>query len=162
MEIKISANSIFMQPPHRIKKSVYVTQRAVIKKMASEMVYVKSLLSKVIKKRQSSGRTYPSRKGDGSIHIASLPGFPPNEDTGNLRRSIYIKKDYIGLSVKLGIDIKYAEYLEFGSGNIAERPYFFKTINDKYFKSAGYKKALFQITHIIKNGIEAARLKIKK
>jgi len=70
---------------------------------------------------------------DGSIsgpgHIPSLPGEPPNTDTHDLEQSIHVTElvevaDYLQTTVSEGgAQAPYAPTLEYGGGNIAERPH---------------------------------------
>jgi HK97 gp10 family phage protein len=58
----------------------------------------------------------------GKGHIPSLPGEPPNEDTGTLRT--HIETTQVGpLAVEVSSNAPYAAALEFGSFKMAERPY---------------------------------------
>jgi HK97 gp10 family phage protein len=58
----------------------------------------------------------------GRNHVPSLPGEPPNEDTGNLRT--HIETTQTGpLSVEVSSNAEYAAALEFGTSKMAERPY---------------------------------------
>jgi hypothetical protein len=58
----------------------------------------------------------------GKNHVASLPGEPPNADTGVLDRSVHVEPagPLKALSVA---DAPYAAALEFGSVHVAERPF---------------------------------------
>ena len=58
----------------------------------------------------------------GKGHIPSLPGQPPNEDTGVLRT--HIETTQVGpLKVEVSSNAPYAAALEFGTSKMAERPY---------------------------------------
>ncbi|GBF05847.1 hypothetical protein DAERI_060107 [Deinococcus aerius] len=66
--------------------------------------------------RPGSGRTY-------GRHVASAPGDPPAVDTGRLRQSmtaLQIKRGHW----RVGTNVEYAIYLEFGTRRIAPRPFF--------------------------------------
>jgi phage gpG-like protein len=54
------------------------------------------------------------------VHVSS-PGDPPNADTGRLIQSIKVEKD--GLAYLVGTNLKYGAYLEFGTKDIAPRPW---------------------------------------
>lgn len=54
-------------------------------------------------------------------HQASAPGEPPKTDTGVLVGSIKAVK--VGEDVHVGTDVKYGRYLEFGTSNMAPRPW---------------------------------------
>lgn len=65
------------------------------------------------------GRTY--QRGH-VYHIASLPGFPPNVDTGALRASMWWqRKGRFVRWIMAGTD--YAEHLEYGTTKMAPRPF---------------------------------------
>lgn len=58
----------------------------------------------------------------GKNHVPSLPGQPPNEDTGTLR--IHIETAQVApLQVEVSSNAPYAVALEAGTSNMAERPY---------------------------------------
>lgn len=58
----------------------------------------------------------------GKGHVPSLPGEPPNEDTGVLRS--HIETTQPGpLKVEVSSNAPYAAALEFGTSKMAERPY---------------------------------------
>jgi HK97 gp10 family phage protein len=58
----------------------------------------------------------------GKNHVPSLPGQPPNEDTGTLR--IHIENAQVApLRVEVSSNAPYAAALEFGTSRMAERPY---------------------------------------
>jgi len=66
-----------------------------------------------------------SQPGTGEIydrHIASAPGDPPAVDSGRLRQSIVaLKVDQFRWRV--GTNVEYALYLEFGTRRMAPRPF---------------------------------------
>ena len=51
----------------------------------------------------------------------SNPGEPPNADTGRLMQSIKVEKD--GLAYLVGTNLKYGAWLEFGTLDMAPRPW---------------------------------------
>jgi hypothetical protein len=58
----------------------------------------------------------------GKNHVASLPGEPPNADTGQLDRSIHVER--LGpLKARSVADAPHARAMEEGTVNVAERPY---------------------------------------
>ena len=58
----------------------------------------------------------------GKNHVPSLPGHPPNEDTGHLR--INIETTQTGpLRVEVSSNARYAVALEAGTSKMAARPY---------------------------------------
>lgn len=58
----------------------------------------------------------------GKGHIPSLPGEPPNEDTGVLRTNIETTQ-IAPLQVEVSSNAPYAVALEFGTSKMAARPY---------------------------------------
>lgn len=58
----------------------------------------------------------------GKNHVPSLPGEPPNEDTGVLRANIETTQ-IAPLQVEVSSNAPYAAALEFGTSKMAERPY---------------------------------------
>ncbi|MCD8195891.1 MAG: HK97 gp10 family phage protein [Lachnospiraceae bacterium] len=73
-----------------------------------------------------SGKRY-KKPGSSSRYTASAPGEPPAVRTGTLRRSwgLIAKGDSKKGSYTAGIytDVKYANYLEEGTGKMSARPY---------------------------------------
>ena len=71
----------------------------------------------------SNGRTVTRTTAAGNEyeHTASKPGDAPNTDTGRLVQSIQVevKKD----GVYVGSGVEYAKTLEFGTSNMAARPW---------------------------------------
>jgi len=58
----------------------------------------------------------------GKFHVPSLPGEPPNEDTGVLRTNIETVQ-VAPLRVEVSSNAPYAVALETGTSKMAERPY---------------------------------------
>lgn len=58
----------------------------------------------------------------GKFHVPSLPGQPPNEDTGHLRSLIEVER-VAPLRVEISSNAEYAAMLEFGTSKMAARPY---------------------------------------
>lgn len=58
----------------------------------------------------------------GKSHVPSLPGQPPNEDTGTLRTHIETAQ-VAPLRVEVSSNARYAVALEAGTSKMAERPY---------------------------------------
>ena len=66
--------------------------------------------------------------GDMGIHRASAPGDPPTVRTGRLRRGIQMarparKRAATRIGWVIGVNVKYAPYLEFGTMSIKPRPF---------------------------------------
>lgn len=58
----------------------------------------------------------------GKSHVPSLPGEPPNADTGTLDRSIHVEP-VDDLTAKVVADAPYAASLEYGTSKMVERPF---------------------------------------
>ena len=58
----------------------------------------------------------------GANHVPSLPGLPPNEDTGTLRRNIETRVGGPNLVVVESL-APYSAFLEFGTSRLSPRPY---------------------------------------
>lgn len=68
-----------------------------------------------------TGRTY---KRGSRTHTASSPGNAPAVDTGRLRQSISIDDSQLSsLKIRVGTNVEYGPPLEYGSRNIAPRPF---------------------------------------
>jgi HK97 gp10 family phage protein len=66
----------------------------------------------------------------GKNHIPSLPGEPPNEDTGSLRT--HIETTQTGpLQAEVSSNAPYAAVLEFGGSKVLPRPYMQPATNRK-------------------------------
>lgn len=66
------------------------------------------------------GREYP--RGEGKVHIASRPGYPPSVDVGTLRASItWMPMGRLHTRIQDGVE--YGLYLEDGTETIAPRPF---------------------------------------
>ena len=65
------------------------------------------------------GQSYTRR---GITHVASVAGYPPNVDLGNLRASIHVTRSSY-LHYKISDGVLYGIYLEDGTENIAPRPF---------------------------------------
>ena len=58
--------------------------------------------------------------------FVSRPGDPPNTDTGRLVKSIFLKFENNAKTAKIGTNLKYGAWLEFGTLNMAARPWLSK------------------------------------
>jgi HK97 gp10 family phage protein len=58
----------------------------------------------------------------GKNHVPSLPGQPPNEDTGHLRTNIEVVQTG-PLRVEVSSNARYSAALEFGTSKMAARPF---------------------------------------
>ena len=170
MDLKIKAQNMFIVSNHDINRVSRLAQKKILERLREGSEIIKKDLQAVIKTQQSSGRVY-RRKG--RFHTASKPGYPPNEDTGELRRSFYSRKLPSKLEVRIGAFYgtgadkeTYAEYLERGTKNkdgslrMAARPFFYNTIL-KRVRRASFQKRIKQILFIVKNDIEGQLLRKK-
>jgi hypothetical protein len=76
--------------------------------------------------RKGTGRTYRIGKTRKRLHTASAPGQPPAVRTGTLRRSWQYGRTFAGSDFaigRVGSNLKYAPWLEFGTARMAARPY---------------------------------------
>lgn len=62
--------------------------------------------------------------------VPSLPGNPPNSQTGDLSRSITVKSKEIG-TAQIGPNVPYGVWLEFGTTKMAARPFVRPVAADK-------------------------------
>ena len=53
----------------------------------------------------------------------SAPGEPPRSDSGRLRDSLFVHTSRDGLSAEVGTGLAYGRHLEFGTQNMAARPW---------------------------------------
>jgi HK97 gp10 family phage protein len=72
--------------------------------------------------RAEAFRSISEGSVSGKGHVPSLPGQPPNRDTGVLQAHITNEKTG-PLTAEVRSDAPYAAALEFGTSRIAERPY---------------------------------------
>lgn len=77
---------------------------------------VRNTAVKSIQQHQSKGATYGN-------HTASLPGNPPNSDTGFLASNIFVDKDNNGHGASVESRADYSEALEFGTSKMGARPF---------------------------------------
>lgn len=72
--------------------------------------------------RAEASRLITEGAVSGKNHVPSLPGEPPNEDTGHLRSNIEVEQA-APLRVLVSSNAQYAAALEFGTSKMAARPY---------------------------------------
>lgn len=72
--------------------------------------------------RAEAARSITEGSVSGKHHVPSLPGEPPNEDTGVLRINIETTQP-APLRVEVSSNAPYASHLEFGTSKMAPRPY---------------------------------------
>ncbi len=83
-------------------------------------VNVRNDILKSMRSSPGGGKWYKRGK---ILHQASIPGFPPRVDTGNLWNRIFIEKGY-DFSKVYTENVEYATYLEEGTGKMKPRPFF--------------------------------------
>ena len=72
-----------------------------------------------VKSHLSAGRVYTR----GTVkHVASKPGSPPNQDRGTLTRNIRVTMND-DLTADISSNAPYSAALEFGTSNMAARPF---------------------------------------
>lgn len=81
---------------------------------------IQSTAIDLVQHAAGGGRTYTHHKVS---HEASLPGNPPRTDTGQLVSSIQYWTSDDGLSIAVGTTLDYGKYLEYGTRDMAARPF---------------------------------------
>ena len=166
MELKVKSRTLFALNQTDIRKMDRKIKQKIHKAIIEQVTEIEGEIGRTLITKQSKGRVYRSRKNPNQTHIASAPGYPPNEDTGDLRRGFWKRPKKSPLSVMFGIDTEnntgkdYAMDLEYGepSRNLLPRPFFFSTIL-KYLKGQKFRKTFKQIQFLIKNEIDGQILK---
>jgi hypothetical protein len=92
-------------------------QKDVALAVAEGVLAIHAEARKSIQRIASKGNERP----DGSY--ASKPGFPPNTDTGRLVQSIDFDIDMENAEGRIYSNLEYAPHMEFGTENIAPRPF---------------------------------------
>lgn len=90
-----------------------------------------------INAHMSAGITYKN-PGSTTMHTASKPNFPPNTNTGTLVKSIRWFVDKAKLTGGVGTDLKYGKHLEFGTMNMAPRPWLRPVVREWKQKIEGF------------------------
>ena len=75
--------------------------------------------------RASFGASPPGRlyRRGRHVHVAAQPGYPPNVDTGRLRRALTVERPGPLRRVITTGSVDYAAALEFGGRHMAARPF---------------------------------------
>ena len=176
MKIEIFENEVLYVTPHSLDSFSKKFIKKVSTKIEESVDLIDGIIAKKLKAKQSLGKQYPSGRGDGSLHTASLPGFPPNEDTGTLRKSFVKNKSVKTGFLEFFIGYKkpaseYAPRLEYGSqeiddvemnvkrrGKVRPRPFFYTSIKE-VIEGPIHQKNINDIFFIIKNEFETNLLK---
>jgi len=112
-------------------QAVEIIKQAARQGLSGAAIEVQSEAQRTLN-REGRGRVYVKRGG--RVHVASLPGNPPAKDTGNLGRSVQIDDRQLTqasneLRVRIGTDQPYGRWMEFGTRNIAPRPWLNRSLN---------------------------------
>jgi HK97 gp10 family phage protein len=103
-----------------INRAQVAARKAAEREVDRARLAVETTAKKLIQRGPKSGEVYqkynPKRK-----HKASAPGQPPATDTGTLVNSIESKRD--GLVAVIWTEKAYGKFLEFGTRDIAARPW---------------------------------------
>ena len=112
-------------------------------KQAAIMVHEEAVKSI---RRRSAGRVYHRGR---ITHVASKPGDPPNVDTGELISGVtWEPQNGKALAVFVGTNVKHGVYMEFGTKDVAPRPWLLPALRkhqdkiSKLFTSKALRKAL--------------------
>lgn len=60
----------------------------------------------------------------------SRPGQPPRKQTGTLQRSVTYEVNPTTMTARVGTNIKYGRYLEFGTRKMAARPWLRRSLDE--------------------------------
>jgi HK97 gp10 family phage protein len=127
----------------KLKKLGIDVDKVTGKAVARVALKMESDAKRLISRGERSGRTY--KRGRKS-HRASAPYEAPKTDTGNLVRNITTnfinrKKAEVGVFASRGA--MYGAWLEFGTRNIAPRPWLSRTYNaNREFADTAFLKEL--------------------
>lgn len=91
---------------------------AVIKELRRGAVRIQGDVVRSIQNSPPTGKTYQRRSVS---HTASSPGNPPRTDTGRLVSSAHVQPRQDGAEVVIASN--YATFLEYGTRNMAPRPF---------------------------------------
>lgn len=95
--------------------------------------------------RAEASRLITENAVSGKLHVASLPGQPPKEDTGHLRSNIEVEQP-APLRVLVTSNADYAVALEFGTSKMAARPYMGPAARNKRAEVTKLVKGAIRIT----------------
>ncbi len=115
-----------MEGADRLKRKVKRMPREVTKgirvAVAQSLFQVQGDVQRLIQRGTRSGKIYQKYKPRRE-HRASAPGEPPKTDTGRLVSEIKVDIDGDGLGGAVGTNLNYGEWLEFGTTQMAARPW---------------------------------------
>lgn len=113
-------------------------------------VNVQGIAVRKIQRGPATGMVYPPIQGiRGKPHQASAPGEPPMSDSGRLASSV--RHVPSGLESEVGTDLEYGGFLEFGTRDIAARPWLMPSLEE------GRRKAGQTLANAVRKAIERAK-----
>jgi hypothetical protein len=84
------------------------------------------IMERNISRTQGTGKGY---KKNGRVHVASAPGQFPTIDTGELIRSVTVKRVTFRI-INLEINVPYSLDLEFGTSKMKARPFVIRSLDE--------------------------------
>lgn len=106
-------------------------RQAIMRGVVKGTEEVRNEMVRLIQSGPKTGRVYTRR---GVSHQASAPGEPPATDTGRLVNSITTEYDAAKLTGTVSANTEYAEFLEYGTQTMAERPFMRPALANKQEK----------------------------
>jgi len=94
-----------------------------IKAVQDSIFLIHSIAVEIIQDNSSGTISKRYTNGKPRWVLASRPGEPPNTDTGRLVQSIKFDFQDGGLTGRVGTNLKYGAHLEFGTKDMAARPW---------------------------------------
>lgn len=105
-----------------INKLSAATARASGDALTESILEVHGAAIKSIQAQGSTGHIETRYRPTRTVQ-ASAPGQPPNSDTGRLVQSIQFEVDKMNGVARVGTNLKYGAWLEFGTSTTAARPW---------------------------------------
>jgi phage gpG-like protein len=106
----------------KMQKIASSTEEIAFQELANTALQIHADVVQSIHQHKSKGpaeRRYNPRR----IHRPSLPGSPPNSDLGTLAKSYMFEVNEQTMTAKVGSNLKYAAWLEFGTKHVQARPH---------------------------------------
>lgn len=105
---------------------------AVNKVVLNEGMKLRGEIVRSVQQGPASGRIY-QKYNPRRTHRASAPGQAPMTDTGRLASSVYFNKETVGgnMVATVGSALAYASWLEYGTMQMAARPYFRPALEER-------------------------------
>ena len=103
--------------------------------VANRLQYAARALVNFIRKQLSSSGGPSSAGGApmvGGVRVAGppAPGGWPHKQTGHLRRNVQQQFDRIRMTARVGTNVLYGKFLEFGTKNMAARPWLSRALRE--------------------------------